>query len=98
MKSSITAVVFAIVILLSADGAIAAGKPPGAKCHVSKSCSTDQIGRASCRERVDISGEAESCDEHNAQCGTIDNGCGIPIGCGDCGFGSTCVSNQCIAG
>jgi hypothetical protein len=37
-----------------------------------------------------------SCDEVGAQCGSIDDGCGTMLDCGNCMPSIVCTSNQCI--
>ncbi len=36
-----------------------------------------------------------TCDDLSAQCGSIDDGCGTMLECGDCYVGSECIDNLC---
>jgi hypothetical protein len=89
---------FVAGFMLTAGDAIAGGKPDGSKCHVHKSCRSGSCIRQTPTDKFGTCCAPQDCPSLGAQCGEIDNGCGTPIQCGDCGPGETCVSNQCQAG
>ena len=91
-----TTAAIAIGILFVAGSATAGGKPDGARCHVHKSCQSKLCLRANPLDKFGECCGAQDCPSLGAQCGEIDNGCGTLIQCGDCGPGSSCVSNQCV--
>ncbi|HXC51156.1 MAG TPA: hypothetical protein VN634_09755 [Candidatus Limnocylindrales bacterium] len=99
MRSLISTVFFLAVFVMTADVASAGGKPPGAMCHVGKSCSTKVCVRLHPEDKFGVCCQPKNCPELSAQCGTIDDGCGTPIECGGCDPGSFCDgSNQCVSG
>lgn len=80
-------------------------------------CGTDDVNRttrdagqhedvADTRDDVDADSDAgcvpQTCEQLGAECGTIDNGCGTPIGCGSCADGEACgqddQANTCVCG
>ena len=81
----------------SSNTAMAGGKPDGARCHVHKSCQSKLCLRQTPTDKFGLCCDGQTCAEAGAQCGTIDNQCGIPLNCGDCGFGFNCVQNQCVS-
>jgi hypothetical protein len=96
MTNRLVATLIAAVCLLTAGPAWAAKKPPGATCHVSKSCSTGLCVRQSPADKFGVCCAPENCASLNAQCGTPDNGCGIPLDCGQCDTGSICDVTTCV--
>lgn len=96
MKNVLLVALLAACMCTSAGIAVAGGKPDGAKCHASKSCSSRVCARQQPEDKFGVCCRPNSCAEVGAQCGTIDDGCGTPLGCGDCDFASSCISNQCI--
>ncbi len=96
MKSTfIFALILAAIVAVSSD-ALAGGKPAGASCHVSKSCSTGLCVRVHPEDKFGICCQPANCAQLNAQCGMIANGCGFDIDCGICN--GDCINNQCIQG
>ena len=98
MKRILAASIAMAAVLLLSGVADAGGKPDGATCHVHKSCRSKLCLRENPLDKFGKCCGAEDCASLGAQCGEIDNGCGTPIQCGDCGPGSNCVSNQCVQG
>ncbi|HXC52633.1 MAG TPA: hypothetical protein VN634_17250 [Candidatus Limnocylindrales bacterium] len=98
MKRILAASIAMVSVFLLAGVAGAGGKPDGATCHVHKSCQSKLCLRQQPTDKFGKCCDQQDCAEQNKQCGEIDNGCGIPIQCGDCGPGSNCVNNQCVPG
>ncbi|HXC50473.1 MAG TPA: hypothetical protein VN634_06315 [Candidatus Limnocylindrales bacterium] len=98
MKKSFSVTLTLIAVFAFADLSVAGGKPDGATCHVHKSCQSKLCLRQQPTDKFGKCCDQQDCAEQNKQCGEIDNGCGIPIQCGDCDPGSNCVNNQCVAG
>ncbi len=98
MKRILAASIAVMSVFLLAGVAGAGGKPDGATCHVHKSCQSKLCLRQQPTDKFGKCCDQQDCAEQNKQCGEIDNGCGIPIQCGDCDPGSNCVNNQCVAG
>lgn len=40
--------------------------------------------------------DAQSCQDVNAECGVVADGCGSAVDCGPCPNGDVCVNNQCV--
>jgi hypothetical protein len=97
MKRTI-AVILAMGMFATAGVAYAGGKPDGATCHVHKSCASKLCLRQDPTDKFGACCTRQDCPGLGAQCGTVDNGCGTPIECGDCGPGNDCVNNQCVQG
>lgn len=93
MKFSVVAAFLGIFL---ATGTAIAKKPPGASCHVHKSCSTNLCVRQQPTDKFGTCCAPQSCPELGAQCGLIDNGCGIPIDCATCDPSSLCIDNMCV--
>jgi hypothetical protein len=91
-------IVFSIAtcVFFAPGTAGAGGKPDGARCHVHKSCESKFCLRENPLDKFGFCCNGTSCAEANAQCGSIDSGCGVPIDCGECDPGSTCDQNQCV--
>jgi hypothetical protein len=96
MKKVFIASMLALGVFATAGFASAGGKPDGASCHVSKSCKSSLCVRLSPTDKFGVCCTPQDCPAVGAQCGSVDNGCGIPQDCGSCDPGSSCVSNQCV--
>ncbi|HXC52382.1 MAG TPA: hypothetical protein VN634_15985 [Candidatus Limnocylindrales bacterium] len=96
MKNSLSIffLMFAVVALPGSSSA--GGKADGRPCHVSKSCRSNYCITLHPEDKFGVCCTPQGCPEPNAQCGTIGNACGVPIECGPCDPGSTCVNNQCV--
>src|SRR6185369_8331439 len=79
-----------------AGSSSAGGKRDGQSCHVSKSCASHYCITLNPSDKFGVCCTPQGCPEQNAQCGEIGNACGVPIQCGSCDPGSTCVNNQCV--
>jgi hypothetical protein len=86
------------VVFLGTTSAFAGGKSDGASCHVAKSCASKLCVRVKPADKFGVCCTPQSCASLGAQCGPIDNGCGIPEDCGTCDPGSDCLDNQCVGG
>ncbi|HXC53101.1 MAG TPA: hypothetical protein VN634_19595 [Candidatus Limnocylindrales bacterium] len=80
------------------DSAIARGKPNGAMCHVSKSCSSGVCTRIHPEDKFGECCAPQDCAELGRQCGSGTDNCGRPLDCSECGPGFTCVNFQCESG
>ena len=98
MKTTLFAVLFTASLFAVAAPAEAGGKPDGASCHVSKSCKSKYCVTLNPTDKFGVCCTPADCPELNAQCGSIDNGCGVAIQCGDCSPGDSCLDNQCVTG
>lgn len=98
MNKLFLAALLAVSVCSISDVAGASGKSDGSRCHVSKSCSSQICVRLSPFDKFGVCCSPQSCAAVGAQCGPTENGCGIPLDCGSCDVGSTCVDNQCVAG
>ncbi|HXC50990.1 MAG TPA: polymorphic toxin-type HINT domain-containing protein [Candidatus Limnocylindrales bacterium] len=98
MNKLILSSLLAVALISTADVATAGGKPNGSKCHVSKSCSSHVCVTLNPADKFGVCCTPQSCAAVGAQCGTAGDGCGLPIECGPCDSGSSCVANQCVPG
>ncbi|HXC49806.1 MAG TPA: hypothetical protein VN634_02870 [Candidatus Limnocylindrales bacterium] len=101
MGKKITGIVFGFVAVLvvvagSADLSIAAGRPDGSTCHVSKSCRSGLCVRLQPQDKFGVCCAPDSCQSVGAQCGQISDGCGSLLDCGSCDTTSICVDSLCV--
>lgn len=85
-------------LLVTSERAFAGGKPDGASCHVSKSCRSKLCVTLNPTDKFGVCCTPQDCAGLGAQCGSIDDGCGVPINCGSCDPGSSCENNVCVPG
>jgi hypothetical protein len=83
-------------VLALATTAVAGGKPEGARCHVSRSCESQLCVRVSPGDKFGVCCQPDDCAALGAQCGSLDNNCGVEIYCGECNFGEVCSLNECV--
>ncbi|HXC51529.1 MAG TPA: hypothetical protein VN634_11630 [Candidatus Limnocylindrales bacterium] len=93
---TILAGVLAIILAFSGT-AVAGGKPDGAQCHVSRSCASRLCVTLVPTDKFGVCCTPNTCAGLGAQCGSVANGCGIPIDCGPCDVSSQCTDNICVA-
>jgi hypothetical protein len=99
MKSSILLIGLLVGVLGTSGHALAGGKRDGQFCHVSKSCQSKYCVTQNPADKFGVCCTPSTCPELDAQCGSIDNGCGVAIECGECGPGDFCTeNNQCLTG
>ncbi len=62
-------------------------------CGSCGTCAGNQLckGDGVCSEECII----KTCSELNVECGSVDNGCGVLMGCGSCSSGKQCVEGVC---
>ena len=90
------AATLAATIHFTSGSASAGGKADGSKCHVSKSCRSKYCVTQNPSDKFGVCCTPQDCPALGAQCGGIDNSCGVEIQCGDCAPGNDCVNNQCV--
>ena len=98
MMKTLVVAFLSLSLLITSEPAFAGGKPDGARCHVHKSCRSKLCVTLNPTDKFGVCCTPQDCAGLGAQCGSISNGCGIPINCGDCDPGSSCQNNQCVAG
>lgn len=98
MKKSLLISALLVGVIGTSGHALAGGKRDGQACHVSKSCKSKYCVTQNPTDKFGVCCTPSDCPELSAQCGSIDNGCGIDIQCGDCGPGDSCIDNQCVTG
>jgi len=84
------------IILVASGTAVAGGKPDGARCHVGRSCASRVCVTLVPTNKFGVCCTPNTCAGLGAQCGSVANGCGIPIDCGPCDVSSQCTDNICV--